>query len=213
MFGSFPGHLRRRGRRAQTQRAVLILADDLGWTDLGCYGSDFYRTPHLDHRVSISTSPARTWVRRRAVTSRPGKSRRCPRARRASISPTSMSGSPVGESGRSPLKGRRKFSLRFSRRRLVGEVEHQRQRQPRLAADFTLSTLAARYSHHVYVQLRGDGRLRAAQLSLALVVGGRGDTVGMAHGLRQIRRPALMSSFAVSPGASELRARNASMRS
>lgn len=27
---------------------VLILADDLGWTDLGCQGSDFYRTPHLD---------------------------------------------------------------------------------------------------------------------------------------------------------------------
>lgn len=27
---------------------VLILADDLGWTDLGCYGSDFYETPHLD---------------------------------------------------------------------------------------------------------------------------------------------------------------------
>ena len=27
---------------------VLILADDLGWTDLGCYGSDSYETPHLD---------------------------------------------------------------------------------------------------------------------------------------------------------------------
>ena len=27
---------------------VLILADDLGWTDLSCYGSDFYETPHLD---------------------------------------------------------------------------------------------------------------------------------------------------------------------
>jgi arylsulfatase A-like enzyme len=27
---------------------VLILADDLGWTDLACYGSDFYETPHLD---------------------------------------------------------------------------------------------------------------------------------------------------------------------
>ena len=24
---------------------VLILADDLGWTDLGCFGSDLYRTP------------------------------------------------------------------------------------------------------------------------------------------------------------------------
>ncbi|MGE0757146.1 MAG: sulfatase [Pirellulaceae bacterium] len=27
---------------------VVILADDLGWTDLGCYGSDLYETPHLD---------------------------------------------------------------------------------------------------------------------------------------------------------------------
>lgn len=27
---------------------VLILADDLGWSDLACYGSDFYETPHLD---------------------------------------------------------------------------------------------------------------------------------------------------------------------
>ncbi|MDQ3624155.1 MAG: sulfatase-like hydrolase/transferase, partial [Verrucomicrobiota bacterium] len=27
---------------------VLILADDLGWTDLACYGSDFHETPHLD---------------------------------------------------------------------------------------------------------------------------------------------------------------------
>lgn len=27
---------------------VLILADDLGWTDLGCCGSRFYETPHID---------------------------------------------------------------------------------------------------------------------------------------------------------------------
>ncbi|MCC6493378.1 MAG: sulfatase [Pirellulales bacterium] len=27
---------------------VFILADDLGWRDLGCYGSTFYETPHLD---------------------------------------------------------------------------------------------------------------------------------------------------------------------
>jgi len=27
---------------------VLVLADDLGWTDLGCYGSSFYRTPNID---------------------------------------------------------------------------------------------------------------------------------------------------------------------
>src|SRR5512137_3226814 len=27
---------------------VFILADDLGWADLGCYGSTFYQTPNLD---------------------------------------------------------------------------------------------------------------------------------------------------------------------
>lgn len=27
---------------------VFILVDDLGWTDLGCMGSDYYETPHID---------------------------------------------------------------------------------------------------------------------------------------------------------------------
>ena len=27
---------------------LLILIDDLGWTDLTCYGSGFYETPNLD---------------------------------------------------------------------------------------------------------------------------------------------------------------------
>lgn len=27
---------------------IIILADDLGWSDLGCYGSDFHETPQLD---------------------------------------------------------------------------------------------------------------------------------------------------------------------
>src|SRR3954453_1069922 len=27
---------------------VLILADDLGWTDLACYGSKLYETPNID---------------------------------------------------------------------------------------------------------------------------------------------------------------------
>ncbi len=35
---------------AQTKRPnfLFILADDFGWTDLGCYGSSFYDTPNLD---------------------------------------------------------------------------------------------------------------------------------------------------------------------
>lgn len=33
---------------ATKPNVVLILADDLGWTDLACYSSDFHETPHLD---------------------------------------------------------------------------------------------------------------------------------------------------------------------
>ncbi|MCS5565719.1 MAG: sulfatase [Methylococcales bacterium] len=31
---------------------VLILIDDLGWKDLGCYGSTYYQTPHIDRLAS-----------------------------------------------------------------------------------------------------------------------------------------------------------------
>ena len=27
---------------------IVILADDLGWSDLGCYGADLHETPNLD---------------------------------------------------------------------------------------------------------------------------------------------------------------------
>ncbi len=33
---------------AQRPNVVFILADDLGWRDLGCYGSTFHKTPNLD---------------------------------------------------------------------------------------------------------------------------------------------------------------------
>lgn len=35
-------------REAKKPNIVFILADDLGYTDLGCYGSTFYETPNLD---------------------------------------------------------------------------------------------------------------------------------------------------------------------
>jgi arylsulfatase A len=31
---------------------VFVLIDDLGWADLGCYGSTFYETPHIDQLAS-----------------------------------------------------------------------------------------------------------------------------------------------------------------
>ncbi len=31
---------------------VFILIDDLGWTDLGCFGSTFYKTPNIDRLAS-----------------------------------------------------------------------------------------------------------------------------------------------------------------
>jgi arylsulfatase A-like enzyme len=33
---------------AERLNIVIILADDLGWADLGCYGSKYHQTPHLD---------------------------------------------------------------------------------------------------------------------------------------------------------------------
>lgn len=31
---------------------VLFLIDDLGWMDLGCQGSSYYQTPHIDSLAS-----------------------------------------------------------------------------------------------------------------------------------------------------------------
>ena len=37
-----------RGDAAERPNIVFILADDLGYTDLGCYGSKYYETPNID---------------------------------------------------------------------------------------------------------------------------------------------------------------------
>lgn len=37
---------------ADRPNMVVFLADDLGWTGLKCFGSDFYETPNLDRLAS-----------------------------------------------------------------------------------------------------------------------------------------------------------------
>ncbi len=36
------------GKSLERPNLVLIVADDLGWSDVGCYGGDLVETPHLD---------------------------------------------------------------------------------------------------------------------------------------------------------------------
>ena len=33
---------------SRSPNVVFILADDLGWSDLGCYGADLHETPNID---------------------------------------------------------------------------------------------------------------------------------------------------------------------
>ena len=42
-----PG-MRGAGSRPEEANIIVILADDLGWRDLGCYGSEVFQTPNLD---------------------------------------------------------------------------------------------------------------------------------------------------------------------
>src|SRR5262249_13082394 len=39
-------------RAADKPNIVFILADDLGWTDLGCQGSKYYESPNIDRLAS-----------------------------------------------------------------------------------------------------------------------------------------------------------------
>jgi len=41
-----------RSKRKKKLNFVFFLIDDLGWTDLGCYGSRFYETPNIDRFAS-----------------------------------------------------------------------------------------------------------------------------------------------------------------
>ena len=43
---------RRAGAQGRRPNVLFILIDDMGWADLTCYGSTFYRTPHTDRLAS-----------------------------------------------------------------------------------------------------------------------------------------------------------------
>lgn len=45
-----------KGEKKKKPNVIFILADDMGWKDLTCYGSDFYETPNID---GIATSGMR----------------------------------------------------------------------------------------------------------------------------------------------------------
>lgn len=43
-----PGILNGTLKAGEKPNIIFILIDDLGWADIGCYGSDFYETPNID---------------------------------------------------------------------------------------------------------------------------------------------------------------------
>jgi hypothetical protein len=41
---------------ADRPNIIFILADDLGWADVGCYGGKYYETPHIDRLAMQGTN-------------------------------------------------------------------------------------------------------------------------------------------------------------
>ena len=50
--GCASGNLQATNKPNRKLNFVFFLIDDLGWTDVGCYGSSFYETPNIDKLAS-----------------------------------------------------------------------------------------------------------------------------------------------------------------
>lgn len=50
--GTCPSFAQDLAKTEPRPNVVFILADDLGWADLGCYGATFYESPHIDRLAS-----------------------------------------------------------------------------------------------------------------------------------------------------------------
>lgn len=56
----------------QAPNVIFILADDLGYAELGCYGNSFNETPHLDGFTKEALHSSPSWHNRAdALPSRP----------------------------------------------------------------------------------------------------------------------------------------------
>jgi len=70
---------------AEQPNIVFIMADDLGWKDVGCQGAEFFETPNIDRlaaggmtmQAAYSGGPARRWSR----STRPSSTRSPPTGR------------------------------------------------------------------------------------------------------------------------------------
>ncbi len=52
LFAAASGFAQEESASTQPTNVLFFLVDDLGWRDLGCFGSTFYETPHLDGLVA-----------------------------------------------------------------------------------------------------------------------------------------------------------------
>jgi arylsulfatase A-like enzyme len=48
LLTSLLGNLAFGAEKKRKLNVVFFLVDDLGWSDVGCFGSSFYETPHID---------------------------------------------------------------------------------------------------------------------------------------------------------------------